>query len=96
MDTRVKTFCPGMDSIFLHQTNSHETLLSFNSQFHRYTGRGLFLDPPSVSMQNNAWNISIPKGFQLENLKLENLSKFKFPTLFRFLVTVWNIIILIC
>ncbi|KAJ1433507.1 Pyridoxal phosphate-dependent transferase, major domain [Sesbania bispinosa] len=38
-----------------------------------YTGRGLFLDPPSVSMHNNTWNISIPEGFQLENLRLESI-----------------------
>ncbi|KAJ4827784.1 Bifunctional dethiobiotin synthetase/7,8-diamino-pelargonic acid aminotransferase, mitochondrial [Turnera subulata] len=27
-----------------------------------YTGRGLFLDPPTVSMHNSYWNISLPEG----------------------------------
>ncbi|XP_061361684.1 bifunctional dethiobiotin synthetase/7,8-diamino-pelargonic acid aminotransferase, mitochondrial [Gastrolobium bilobum] len=39
-----------------------------------YTGRGLFLDPPSVFMHNNTWNISIPEGFQSENLKHETFA----------------------
>ncbi|XP_058755047.1 bifunctional dethiobiotin synthetase/7,8-diamino-pelargonic acid aminotransferase, mitochondrial [Vicia villosa] len=38
-----------------------------------YTGRGLFLSPPSVSMHNNKWNISIPEDFQSENLKNESI-----------------------
>ncbi|XP_045815201.1 bifunctional dethiobiotin synthetase/7,8-diamino-pelargonic acid aminotransferase, mitochondrial isoform X1 [Trifolium pratense] len=39
-----------------------------------YTGRGLFLSPPSVSMYNNKWSISIPEEFQWENKKLENIT----------------------
>lgn len=39
-----------------------------------YTGRGLFLNPPSVSMYNNKWNISIPEEFQQENQKLESIT----------------------
>ncbi|GAU21004.1 hypothetical protein TSUD_201530 [Trifolium subterraneum] len=39
-----------------------------------YTGRGLFLSPPSVSMYNNKWSISIPEEFQWENKKLENMT----------------------
>ncbi|MCI24365.1 bifunctional dethiobiotin synthetase/78-diamino-pelargonic acid mitochondrial-like, partial [Trifolium medium] len=39
-----------------------------------YTGRGLFLSPPSVSMYNNKWSISVPEEFQWENKKLENIS----------------------
>ncbi|TKY54599.1 Bifunctional dethiobiotin synthetase/7,8-diamino-pelargonic acid aminotransferase [Spatholobus suberectus] len=34
-----------------------------------YTGRGLFLDPPSVFMHNNTWNISLPEGYHWESLK---------------------------
>ncbi|KAG4970089.1 hypothetical protein JHK82_035785 [Glycine max] len=34
-----------------------------------YTGRGLFLDPPSVFMHNSTWNVSIPEGYHLESLK---------------------------
>ncbi|KAK7329822.1 hypothetical protein VNO77_24002 [Canavalia gladiata] len=37
-----------------------------------YTGRGLFLDPPSVFMHDNKWNISIPEGYQCESLKVES------------------------
>ncbi|KAJ4875285.1 Bifunctional dethiobiotin synthetase/7 [Raphanus sativus] len=28
-----------------------------------YTGRGLFLDPPTVSLSNGAWNLSLPESF---------------------------------
>ncbi|CAL0325586.1 unnamed protein product [Lupinus luteus] len=37
-----------------------------------YTGRGLFLDPPSVFMRNNTWMLSLPQGFHLENLKVDS------------------------
>ncbi|GMN52124.1 hypothetical protein TIFTF001_021281 [Ficus carica] len=30
-----------------------------------YTGRGLFLDPPTVFLHNNTWNLSLPEGIQL-------------------------------
>ncbi|PNT32143.1 hypothetical protein POPTR_006G170400v4 [Populus trichocarpa] len=33
-----------------------------------YTGRGLFLDPPTVSMSNNKWNLSLPEGMHCENM----------------------------
>lgn len=66
-----------MDSSFINLANTHVTVLSFIFQIHRYTGRGLFLNPPSVSMYNNKWNISIPEEFQQENQKLESISKFK-------------------
>ncbi|XP_014510153.1 bifunctional dethiobiotin synthetase/7,8-diamino-pelargonic acid aminotransferase, mitochondrial isoform X1 [Vigna radiata var. radiata] len=39
-----------------------------------YTGRGLFLDPPSVFMHNNTWNISIPEGYNWESLKGESIA----------------------
>ncbi|KAK7388482.1 hypothetical protein VNO78_23298 [Psophocarpus tetragonolobus] len=39
-----------------------------------YTGRGLFLDPPSVFMHNNTWNISIPEGYHQESLKSESIT----------------------
>ncbi|KAL2338612.1 hypothetical protein Fmac_013058 [Flemingia macrophylla] len=34
-----------------------------------YTGRGLFLDPPSVFMHKKTWNISVPEGYHWESLK---------------------------
>ncbi|KAM3762418.1 hypothetical protein ACB098_01G343900 [Castanea mollissima] len=37
-----------------------------------YTGRGLFLDPPTVYMCNGVWKLSLPKGLHLEMPKLEN------------------------
>ncbi|KAF9680573.1 hypothetical protein SADUNF_Sadunf06G0135800 [Salix dunnii] len=33
-----------------------------------YTGRGLFLDPPTVSMSNNKWNLSLPDGMHCETM----------------------------
>ncbi|XP_020227432.1 bifunctional dethiobiotin synthetase/7,8-diamino-pelargonic acid aminotransferase, mitochondrial isoform X1 [Cajanus cajan] len=39
-----------------------------------YTGRGLFLDPPSVFMHNKTWNISIPEGYCWESLKGESIT----------------------
>ncbi|XP_057966753.1 bifunctional dethiobiotin synthetase/7,8-diamino-pelargonic acid aminotransferase, mitochondrial isoform X3 [Malania oleifera] len=36
-----------------------------------YTGRGLFLDPPTVFMYNGMWNLSLPEGMQDEKLKPE-------------------------
>ncbi|KAJ6993934.1 bifunctional dethiobiotin synthetase/7,8-diamino-pelargonic acid aminotransferase [Populus alba x Populus x berolinensis] len=33
-----------------------------------YTGRGLFLDPPTVSMSNYKWNLSLPEGMHCENM----------------------------
>ncbi|XP_027331712.1 bifunctional dethiobiotin synthetase/7,8-diamino-pelargonic acid aminotransferase, mitochondrial isoform X2 [Abrus precatorius] len=39
-----------------------------------YTGRGLFLDPPSVFMHNNTWNISLPEGYQWKSLKVESIT----------------------
>ncbi|KAF5456290.1 hypothetical protein F2P56_025788 [Juglans regia] len=38
-----------------------------------YTGRGLFLDPPTVYMCNSTWNLALPEGFHLETSKLENI-----------------------
>ncbi|QHO07463.1 Bifunctional dethiobiotin synthetase/7,8-diamino-pelargonic acid aminotransferase [Arachis hypogaea] len=43
----------------------------------RYTGRGLFMDPPSVFMSNNTWSLLLPEGFQIENLKLAFASRDK-------------------
>ncbi|MED6191570.1 Bifunctional dethiobiotin synthetase/7,8-diamino-pelargonic acid aminotransferase, mitochondrial [Stylosanthes scabra] len=40
-----------------------------------YTGRGLFVDPPSVFMHNNTWSLSLPEGFRIENLKLAFASR---------------------
>ncbi|RDX82061.1 Bifunctional dethiobiotin synthetase/7,8-diamino-pelargonic acid aminotransferase, mitochondrial, partial [Mucuna pruriens] len=39
-----------------------------------YTGRGLFLDPPSVFMHNKRWNISIPEGYHWESQKSESIT----------------------
>nr|DAD45742.1 TPA_asm: hypothetical protein HUJ06_003972 [Nelumbo nucifera] len=38
-----------------------------------YTGRGLFLDPPTVFICNGSWNISLPEVLQSKSLKLENM-----------------------
>ena len=44
--------------------------------FHnRYTGRGLFLNPPTVFLSNNTWNLSLPEGMQSNNLKFANISE---------------------
>lgn len=43
--------------------------------FHRYTGRGLFLDPPTVYMCNGVWKLSLPEALHLEIPKLENKGK---------------------
>ncbi|XLU26261.1 hypothetical protein S245_062327, partial [Arachis hypogaea] len=43
------------------------------------------MDPPSVFMSNNMWSLLLPEGFQIENLKLGNISKFQIPTLIPFL-----------
>ncbi|KAE8056780.1 hypothetical protein FH972_013519 [Carpinus fangiana] len=39
-----------------------------------YTGRGLFLDPPTVYMCNGVWNLSLPEGLCFGNPKLENIA----------------------
>lgn len=58
--------------------------------FHRYTGRGLFLDPPTVYMCNGVWKLSLPKGLHLEIPKLENKGKpFFFLSLPLFLIAIW-------
>lgn len=51
--------------------------LSFTylTHVHRYTGRGLFLDPPTVSMSNNKWNLSLPEGMHCENMIKKDMSK---------------------
>ncbi|QHO46518.1 uncharacterized protein DS421_6g188150 [Arachis hypogaea] len=36
-------------------------------------------------MSNNMWSLLLPEGFQIENLKLGNISKFQIPTLIPFL-----------
>ncbi|XP_038878691.1 bifunctional dethiobiotin synthetase/7,8-diamino-pelargonic acid aminotransferase, mitochondrial [Benincasa hispida] len=37
-----------------------------------YTGRGVFLDPPTVYMHRGKWYISLPVGLRPETLRLEN------------------------
>lgn len=39
-----------------------------------YTGRGLFLDPPTVFLCNGSWNLSFPNGMHSGNPKLEDTS----------------------
>ncbi|KAJ6407045.1 hypothetical protein OIU84_010540 [Salix udensis] len=39
-----------------------------------YTGRGLFLDPPTVSMSNNKWNLSLPEGMHCKNMIKKGMS----------------------
>ncbi|XVF47724.1 hypothetical protein PTKIN_Ptkin03bG0133900 [Pterospermum kingtungense] len=39
-----------------------------------YTGRGLFLDPPTVCMHNGEWTLSLPEVFHSETLKLEDIT----------------------
>ncbi|XVE71791.1 hypothetical protein DITRI_Ditri10aG0180200 [Diplodiscus trichospermus] len=39
-----------------------------------YTGRGLFLDPPTVFMHNGQWTLSLPDVFHSETLKLEDIT----------------------
>ncbi|KAJ4709362.1 Bifunctional dethiobiotin synthetase/7,8-diamino-pelargonic acid aminotransferase, mitochondrial [Melia azedarach] len=39
-----------------------------------YSGRGLFLDPPTVFMCNSIWNLSLPEGLHSENVQLENIT----------------------
>lgn len=44
-------------------------------ELHRYAGRGLFLDPPTVFMCNSIWNLSLPDWFHSESVEHENRSK---------------------
>ncbi|TYK09496.1 bifunctional dethiobiotin synthetase/7,8-diamino-pelargonic acid aminotransferase [Cucumis melo var. makuwa] len=37
-----------------------------------YSGRGVFLDPPTVYMHGGKWYLSLPVGLQPETLRLEN------------------------
>ncbi|XP_059637217.1 bifunctional dethiobiotin synthetase/7,8-diamino-pelargonic acid aminotransferase, mitochondrial [Cornus florida] len=39
-----------------------------------YTGRGIFLDPPTVFMCNGIWKLSLPETMQFEKLKAEDMS----------------------
>ncbi|KAJ6382123.1 hypothetical protein OIU77_030723 [Salix suchowensis] len=39
-----------------------------------YTGRGLFLDPPTVSLSNNKWNLSLPEGMHCKNMIKKGMS----------------------
>ncbi|PON97958.1 Aminotransferase class-III [Trema orientale] len=39
-----------------------------------YTGRGLFLSPPTVFLSNNTWNLSLPEGMQSNNLIFANIT----------------------
>lgn len=50
-------------------------ILFFGMAFKRYTGRGLFLDPPTTFMHDGIWKLSLPDGVQSEKLKQEDLSR---------------------
>lgn len=39
-----------------------------------YTGKGLFLDPPTIFMRDGIWKLSLPEGVQSEKLKQEELT----------------------
>ncbi|XP_062078626.1 bifunctional dethiobiotin synthetase/7,8-diamino-pelargonic acid aminotransferase, mitochondrial [Humulus lupulus] len=39
-----------------------------------YTGRGLFLSPPTVFLSNNTWNLSLPEGIQSNKLKYATIT----------------------
>ncbi|GMP36448.1 hypothetical protein CsSME_00008577 [Camellia sinensis var. sinensis] len=39
-----------------------------------YTGRGFFLDPPTVFMQNGVWKLSLPERMNPEKVKVEDTS----------------------
>ncbi|EOY31725.1 Adenosylmethionine-8-amino-7-oxononanoate transaminases [Theobroma cacao] len=39
-----------------------------------YTGKGLFLDPPTVFMHNGKWNLSLPEVFHSETLRPEDMT----------------------
>lgn len=39
-----------------------------------YTGKGLFLDPPTIFMCDGIWKLSLPEGVQSEKLKQEELT----------------------
>ncbi|KAF3452815.1 hypothetical protein FNV43_RR03248 [Rhamnella rubrinervis] len=39
-----------------------------------YTGRGLFLDPPTVFLCNNIWNISLPEGLLSHSLNSDEIT----------------------
>lgn len=43
--------------------------------FHRYTGRGFFLEPPSVHMCNGIWQLCLPDEMQPDLIKAEDMCK---------------------
>ncbi|KAG1326932.1 bifunctional dethiobiotin synthetase/7,8-diamino-pelargonic acid aminotransferase, mitochondrial [Cocos nucifera] len=38
-----------------------------------YSGRGLFLDPPTIFIHKEIWNLSVPESFQSNQLKPEDM-----------------------
>lgn len=55
--------------------NGKHLIINLVHEFYRYTGRGLFLDPPTVYMRNSIWNLALPEGFRFKTSKLENIGK---------------------
>ncbi|KAE8710359.1 hypothetical protein F3Y22_tig00110321pilonHSYRG00029 [Hibiscus syriacus] len=41
----------------------------------RYTGRGIFLDPPTVFMHNGKWTLSLPEVFHSGTLEPEDINR---------------------
>lgn len=46
--------------------------------WHRYTGRGLFLDPPTVFLCNNNWILSLPEWLHAKSANFQDASKWTF------------------
>lgn len=41
----------------------------------RYSGRGLFLDPPTVFLCDGIWKLQLPENIHAENVKMEDFCK---------------------
>ncbi|GAB2266047.1 Bifunctional dethiobiotin synthetase/7,8-diamino-pelargonic acid aminotransferase, mitochondrial [Dionaea muscipula] len=61
---------------FLYSAGSLCALLGQTSSLclERYTGRGLFIEPPTAYMQNKEWNIHLPEGLYGKEYKPEDLT----------------------
>ncbi|GER52631.1 adenosylmethionine-8-amino-7-oxononanoateaminotransferase-like protein [Striga asiatica] len=56
-----------------HLAKSGLILIS-TPKLYRYRGRGLFLDPPTVSIQNGSWKVSLPEKMQFDKFEHACLS----------------------
>lgn len=50
-------------------------IVVLNFEIYRYKGRGLFLDPPTVCMQNGLWKLCLPENMQTEKFEMEYVCK---------------------